>query len=235
MKFVIKSLSFVILFSFLIYTQNIPVNKHGLKIVNSPELYKQTVVSDSNNLLVDLEEFISSIVLDIKYATEDNFTGKVLYPYPKAFLRLPAAKALKKAQADFEKLGFGIKVFDAYRPYNITEMMWEYVKDPRYVAEPWKGSRHNRGCAVDITLINLETNEELAMPTPYDDFTNKAHLNYAHLQAEVLMNRKILVDTMAKYGFTALSSEWWHYDFDGWSKFALMDLSFNDLSLKSKE
>lgn len=235
MKHLIKNLLLVSLFSTLLFSQTIPDNKHGLKVINSIDLYELTVSSDSNNLIVDLEEYILSIVLDIKYATEDNFTGKILYPYPKAFLRLPAAKALKKAQEEFKQLGYGIKVFDAYRPYDVTEMMWEFVKDPRYVAEPWKGSRHNRGCAVDITLIDLETMQEIAMPTPYDDFTNKAHLNYSNLPSDVLKNRQLLVETMAKYGFTALSSEWWHYDFNGWNKYALMNLSFDQLSALNAE
>ncbi|MBS1271800.1 MAG: D-alanyl-D-alanine dipeptidase [Candidatus Marinimicrobia bacterium] len=212
--------------------QNIPVNEYGLRVVDSPELYQELVQKDSTRQLVDLEGFIPGIHLDIKYATDDNFMGKQLYPAAKAYLRLPAARALKAVQAELQSLGLELKVYDGYRPYRVTVAMWEPYKDPRYVADPASGSRHNRGCAVDVTLISLKTGEELPMPTGYDDFSEQAHHDYTDLPAEVLKNRYILKTVMERHGFAPISSEWWHYDYSGWQKYHLMDIPFSELSVK---
>jgi len=221
-------ISLLLLFS-IVEAQVIPENEYGLEVIETIDLYLETVEQDSSKLLVDLEEFIPSVVLDVKYATTDNFTEKQLYPYPKAFLRYPAAIALRKVQDELNESGLGLKVWDAYRPYTTTVLMWDYVRDPRYVADPRNGSRHNRGCAVDVTLIDLETAEELPMPTHYDNFTERAHLDYDDLSGEVLNNRALLVDVMRRHGFEPLPSEWWHFDYKDWSEFELMDLSFEEL------
>jgi D-alanyl-D-alanine dipeptidase len=107
--------------------------------------------------------------------------------------------------------------------------MWEPIRNPDYVADPAKGSRHNRGCAVDVTLVSLATGEELPMPTPYDDFTPRAHHEFADLPPEAIANRLLLRETMERHGFVALESEWWHYDFRGWEKYELMDVGFKEL------
>ncbi len=130
----------------------------------------------------------------------------------------------------FHAKGIGLKFFDAYRPYSVTKKMWQVVPDARYAANPAKGSGHNRGAAVDVTLINLKTKEELTMPTGFDDFTEKAHHNYLNLPTQVIANRKLLKSTMEKYGFAALETEWWHYSIpNAASKFELLDLSFNQI------
>lgn len=207
-------------------------NKYGLSIIENIEDYYVSVKKDSNKTLVDLRTFIPNIVLDIRYATKNNFTGQILYKETEAYLRLPAAIALKKVQTELNEMGLGIKIYDAYRPYSITELMWEYVKDDRYAADPKKGSRHNRGCAVDLTIIELSSGEELEMPTPYDDFTNKAHHAYMNLERHVIKNRALLKSLMEKYGFESITSEWWHYDFKGWSKYELMNISFSKIKEK---
>lgn len=207
-------------------------NKYGLSIIENIEDYYVSVKKDSNKTLVDLRTFIPNIVLDIRYATKNNFTGQILYKEAEAYLRLPAAIALKKVQTELNEMGLGIKIYDAYRPYSITELMWEYVKDDRYAADPKKGSRHNRGCAVDLTIIELSSGEELEMPTPYDDFTNKAHHAYMNLERHVIKNRALLKSLMEKYGFESITSEWWHYDFKGWSKYELMNISFSKIKEK---
>lgn len=162
--------------------QDIPVNKHGLKVVNTVALYKAQVKADSNQQLVNITSYIPGISTDIRYATPNNFTKRILYRHPLVVLRLPAAKALKAVQDDLRKRGYGLKIFDCYRPYRVTEKMWEIVPDDRYAADPKKGSGHNRGVAVDLTIIELKNGEEIPMPTSYDDFTEMAH--YSSIPAE---------------------------------------------------
>lgn len=228
-----RSLYFLILsfiFSVQLYAQEIPVNEYGLPVVDDVQLYFKMVQQDSSQLLVDLEDIMPNIVLDIVYATDDNFSGKKQYTMSKAYLRKAAAEALMDVQNDLmNNHDIAIKVFDAYRPYAVTIQFWEPIQDSRYVASPQYGSRHNRGCAVDLTLIDLETEEELPMPTEFDDFTEKAHHDYMDLPENVLKNRAILKNTMEKYGFLALDSEWWHYDFKGYKNYPVMDISFEDL------
>jgi beta-lactamase class A len=207
----------------------IPKNEYGLEVIDDVALYVETVRGDSTKRLVDVAEFIPSIPIDMKYATTGNFTGKQLYDYPKAFLRYPAAKALRSAQREFNGMGLGLKIWDAYRPYAVTELMWEQVRDARYAANPRNGSRHNRGCAVDVTLIRLDTGDELQMPTGYDDFSERAHLDFDDLADEVLENRDLLISVMVRHGFDPLPSEWWHFDYRDWRNYELMDISFDDL------
>lgn len=207
----------------------IPENKHGLAVVKDVDLYRRLVEKEPAKALVNLQTFIPGIDLEVRYATASNFMNEKLYPVAKAFLRKPAAEALKEAQQDFEKQGFGLRVFDGYRPYRVTEKMWERYEDPNYVADPKHGSRHNRGCAVDVTLISLATGEPLEMPTGYDDFTEKAHEDYQDLPETVLANRKLLREIMEKNGFDVLPSEWWHFDFRGWDAFELMDIPLTEI------
>lgn len=190
--------------------------------------YRQSVARAPELRLVDLETL--GIPLDIRYATPDNFMKRTLYPSAKAFLRAPAAQALAEVQRELAAQGIGIKVFDAYRPYAVTVAMWEPIKNPDYVADPKKGSRHNRGAAVDLTLIDLKTGAELPMPTPYDDFTPRAAQSFSDLPADALANRALLRDVMTKHGFDPLPSEWWHFDFRGWERFGLLDVPFSALS-----
>jgi zinc D-Ala-D-Ala dipeptidase len=204
------------------------LNEYGLHVVDTHEEYVRTVRADASKQLVDLRS-LPGITLDIRYATEENFMEQRLYPSPEAWLRAPAAVALARVQKDLAAEGLGLKVFDAYRPYSVTRMMWEPIRNPDYVADPAKGSRHNRGAAVDVTLVLLATGEELAMPTGYDDFTERAGHGFRDLPQEVLANRERLRRAMERRGFSALESEWWHYDFTGWERFELLDLAFDEL------
>ncbi len=206
-----------------------PRNPYGLDIVNTIEDYRISVEADSSNLMVDLESYIPGVVLDIRYATENNFTGKKIYTAPKAWLRKSAADSLLKIQQILSQEGLGIKVFDAYRPYAGTLYFYEVFGDTTFVAAPWKGSIHNRGCAVDLTLINLATGEELPMPTPFDEFSEKASYHYKDLPEEVLANRDKLYKVMTENGFTYYEHEWWHFNIKGRDKYKLMDISFEDL------
>lgn len=210
--------------------RSIPINEYGLQVIETPSQYRRTVAEDPANRLVDLGEEIPELQLDIRYATENNFMHRRLYPVAAAWLRAPAADALRAIEEELRARGLGLKVFDAYRPYRVTRMMWEPYKDPDFVADPAKGSRHNRGAAVDLTIIDLATGQQLPMPTPYDAFTEKAAHAYQDLPDVVLRNRALLRDVMERHGFDALPSEWWHYDFRGWQRFALMDIPLETLS-----
>lgn len=209
--------------------QAIKENPYGLLIISDIHRYDSLAKTDSNKRLVDLEKFIPEIKLDIRYATTNNFTHRQVYAGPKAYVRLPVGKALKEVEKELISAGLGLKVFDAYRPYAATLLFWDFVKDTLYVAAPWKGSRHNRACVVDVTLIDLKTGEELEMPTGYDDFTTRASVAWIPGSEKARINRQLLIDVMKKNGFTVVSSEWWHYDFNGWDKFEIMDLSFEEL------
>jgi D-alanyl-D-alanine dipeptidase len=208
-------------------TPNIPLNRHGLAVVPDVATYERLVKADADKQLVDLETL--GFKLDIRYATENNFMRQRLYPVAKAFLRRPAVLALRSVQQELAREGIGLKIFDAYRPYSVTERMWEPIQNPDYVADPKKGSRHNRGAAVDLTLIDLRTGAELPMPTPYDDFTPRAAHSFMDLPAEAIANRTRLREIMTRHGFEPLPSEWWHYDFGGWQRFELMDVPLNSL------
>ncbi|MCX7638346.1 MAG: M15 family metallopeptidase, partial [Cyclobacteriaceae bacterium] len=178
---------------------------------------------------VNLEKFIPGIVLDIRYATTNNFTGEQIYNIPRAYARRPVAEALKRAQQDFARHGVGIKIFDAYRPYRATVKFYEVYRDTTYVASPYKGSRHNRGCAVDMTLVDLKTGEELKMPTAFDAFTRDAWPSTPVRDPLVRKNRDLLISIMQKHGFKVNASEWWHFDFIGWEKFEVLDIAFEEL------
>jgi len=171
-------------------------------------------------------------VLDIRYATTNNFTGEKIYSIAKAYARKPVAEALKKIQADLKSQGLGIKIFDAYRPYKATVKFYEVYGDTTYVASPYKGSRHNRGCALDLTLIDLKTGKELKMPTGYDSFSKDAWPTSPVKDPEALKNRTLLINVMEKHGFRVNSSEWWHFDFIGWKKFEVLDIDFEELQNK---
>jgi D-alanyl-D-alanine dipeptidase len=204
-------------------------NKYGLTVVSGYADYLKKVAADSSNILMSINKNVPGVVLDIKYATKDNFVKEAVYNLPLAFARKPVVEALAKVQAELKKEGLGLKIWDAYRPYSVTCLFYEKTQDSVYTAAPWKGSRHNRGCAVDLTIINLKTGKELKMPTPYDDFTDKAHPDYMKLPGEVLHNRNLLATVMKKYGFSVYPSEWWHFDYRGWENFELIDISFEQL------
>jgi len=178
--------------------------------------------------LVELNTVIPDIVLDIRYATDDNFVGKVLYPSSRCFLAKKPALALKQVQQDLKREGFSLKVFDGYRPLSVQKQMWEILPDSRYVADPSTGSNHNRAYSVDVTLLDLDGNE-MPMPSQFDDFSEKAHRNYMDCPQEAVRHRKILEDAMKKHGFMGISSEWWHFDYKGYKNRPVLDIPLDSL------
>lgn len=171
-----------------------------------------------------LRDVDPSIVIDARYATANNFTGHVLYPHDELYLVKDAALRLKRVNERLKKMQLRLKVWDAYRPVSIQQKLWDIVPDSRYVADPKKGSRHNRGCAVDVTIVDQDDNE-LPMPTGYDDFSEKAHLDYMDLPPYIIANRQLLIDVMTAEGFSTISTEWWHFDAPGWENYPVMDIN----------
>ena len=182
----------------------------GLNSVFGQDL--QQVKVDST--FVNLKDYSSDFVYDMKYATPDNFLKMKVYDCAECYLRLKTVKALINANETFRKLGYKIKIFDCYRPLSIQKRMWKIVSNPKYVADPAKGSIHNRGGAVDMTLIDQDGNE-INFGTDFDFFGKKASHSYKKLNRKILDNRIFLRKVMEQNGFKALESEWWHYDFSG--------------------
>ena len=202
--------------------------RYGLQ----PQTYSQYVAmakKDNKKELVDLEKHVPGLVLDIRYATTNNFTGERIYDKAKAYARRPVADALLAVQKELRPKGLGIKMFDAYRPYRATVKFYEVYKDTTYVASPYRGSRHNRGCALDLTIVDLKTGKELPMPTEYDSFKKEAWPSTPVKDPVIRANRQLLIDVMQKHGFKVNGSEWWHYDFIGWKNYEVMDIDFSEL------
>jgi D-alanyl-D-alanine dipeptidase len=201
-----------------------------LVVINEVKQWKNICSKDPRKKMTDLKRTLPGLRTDLRYATTNNFMHRRLYPRIKTtWLRKPAADSLAMVQKDLEEKGLGLKVFDAYRPYSVTEKMWEPIRDERYVADPKKGSGHNRGVAVDLTIIDLGTKKELDMGTGFDNFSDTAHHSFLQLPQKVLQNRVLLKTVMEKHGFKALESEWWHYSLYNASDFELLDLSFSAL------
>jgi len=207
------------LFALFLITVACATTTHPPVIRDAAE-YDRLVAADPDKRLVE----ITDIPRDVRYATTNNFMHAKLYPVSKVMLRRPAAIALHEVERELARDGLGLKIFDGYRPYRVTVQMWKPIRNPDFVADPAKGSRHNRGAAVDLTLIDLRTGKELPMPTGYDDFTPRARQDFNDLPAEAIANRAKLREVMIKHGFDPLPSEWWHFDFRGWERFELLDL-----------
>jgi D-alanyl-D-alanine dipeptidase len=205
------------------------LNPYGLELTNSIEKYHEDVLSNPDNELINLIDLIPGLVLDIRYATHNNFTNEIVYELPLAFLRRPVAEALADVQNELEEHGLGLKIFDAYRPYQATLKFWNLIGNTQFVAAPWKGSRHNRGAAVDLTIIVLKTGKELEMPTAFDAFTEKASPDYNQLPEYQIVNRNYLIKIMRRHGFRVFPSEWWHFDYKHWENYNLVDLPFDQL------
>lgn len=170
------------------------------------------VVWGQQSDFVRLKDLSPDFVYELKYATPDNFLKQAVYDCGECYLRKSTAEALVKANEAFKQLGYRIKLFDCYRPLSVQKKMWKILPGTHYVANPAKGSKHNRGAAVDLTLVDAQ-GKELNMGTPFDFFGKEAHHTYTQHSKEVLENRKLLKETLNKYNFKSIYSEWWHYEF----------------------
>lgn len=219
---------FVIVWIFLGFSANA---QNTLKIVTHLKDYHHQIKENPNMQLVEIVKVIPNVKLDIRYATKNNFTGVAVYREARAFARKPVVDALQKVQDELNKQGLGLKFFDGYRPYAVTVKFWEvtHLAKKAFVANPKAGSRHNRGCAVDLTIVNLKSGKALEMPTTYDSFSEAASPTYEDITPLQRKNRDFLIKIMENHGFTVFKNEWWHYDFNGWEKFPLMDIPFEKL------
>jgi D-alanyl-D-alanine dipeptidase len=181
--------------------------------------------------LVELTTLDATLRLDIRYATSRNFLGTPLYSEPRAFLQRPAAEALVRVRRSLAAEGYGLTVFDAYRPWFVTRLFWDAMPEDlhRFVADPARGSRHNRGCAVDVTLHELRTGREVSMPSLYDEATERAYPSYSGGAAEQRRLRDLLRRRMEAEGFTVYEFEWWHYDYRDWQSYAIENVRFEDI------
>lgn len=181
--------------------------------------------------LVDVTKVDPNIKLDIRYATDNNFMGTGLYDKAAAFMQRPAAQALGKACLKLRKKGYGVIIFDAYRPWYVTKMFWDATPDHQkeFVANPQSGSRHNRGTAVDLTLYDLKTGKEVEMTGGYDEFSNRSYPNYPGGTSRQRHYREVLRKAMESEGFTVNDSEWWHFDYKDWKKYPVMNKTFDEV------
>jgi zinc D-Ala-D-Ala dipeptidase len=181
--------------------------------------------------LVDVATLDRRITLDIRYATSDNFLSTSVYSQARAFLQRPAAEALLRAHRALRKNGYGLRVFDAYRPWYVTKIFWDAtpVDKHEFVADPAKGSRHNRGCAVDLTLYDLKTGLEAQMPGVYDEMSPRSYPTYTGGTPGQRARRDLLRRVMENEGFHVFETEWWHFDYKDWQKYAIGNTPFEQM------
>jgi zinc D-Ala-D-Ala dipeptidase len=181
--------------------------------------------------LVELVKLDSSIHLDIKYATNANLTGKPVYKEARAFMQRDAAMALVKANLELKKLGYGLLIFDGYRPWSVTKIFWGQTskENKRFVADPKVGSKHNRGCAVDLTLFDLKTGKAIKMPGEYDEMSDRSYPNYTGGTDLERQMRDLLRSNMEAQGFTVYDYEWWHFDFKDWKTYRIGNIPFSKI------
>ena len=179
--------------------------------------------------LVEIIKLDPTIRLDIRYATKNNFSGKAVYKEPRAFLQRPAAEALVRINQAVRKQGYGLVIFDGYRPWSVTKVFWDMTPEDRkiFVADPSKGSRHNRGSAVDLSLFDLKTGANVKMPSEYDEMTERSHIDYDCATPEAKRLREILRSAMHAEGFMVYEPEWWHYDYKDWKEYPILNVKFS--------
>ena len=182
--------------------------------------------------LIELIKLDSTLKLDIRYATSNNFVGRPVYTEARAFLQRPAALALIKANAELKSMGYGLLIFDGYRPWHVTKLFWEITPKSKreFVADPRKGSRHNRGCAVDLTLYDLKTGKEIEMTSGYDEMNERSHPDYKGGTEAQRNMRDLLRSKMETHNFTVYENEWWHFDYNEWKLYAIYDIPFSEIN-----
>ena len=181
--------------------------------------------------LIELTKLSRTIKLDIRYATANNFVGRPVYTESRAFMQRPAAEALVRVHKLLKKEGLGLVIFDGYRPWAVTKLFWEVTPEDKrkFVADPAKGSKHNRGCAVDLSIYDLKSGKLLPMPSDFDEFSEKASPAYAGGSDQERRNRDKLRSMMEAEGFTVNANEWWHFDYRDWELYAIYNIPFADL------
>lgn len=181
--------------------------------------------------LVELIKLDTSIHLDIRYATSNNLVGRPVYTEARAFLQRPAAEALVRVNKELKTLGYGLLIFDGYRPWSVTKTFWDITtkENKKFVADPKKGSRHNRGCAVDLSLYEIASGKEVPMTGVYDEMSERSYPDYKGGTAEQRRTRDLLRSKMEANGFTVYPFEWWHFDFNDWKSYRIENIQFSEI------
>jgi D-alanyl-D-alanine dipeptidase len=181
--------------------------------------------------LVELTKLDPAIKLDIRYAGSNNFLGTPVYTQARAFLQAPAAAALVRAEHEVEASGYGLIIHDGYRPWYVTKIFWDATPGEQkiFVANPAEGSKHNRGCAVDLSLYDLKTGKEVEMPSGYDEMTARAYADYSGGTPDERARRALLRRAMERQGFVVNPTEWWHFDYKDWKQYPILNTKFEDL------
>jgi len=202
-----------------------------LSVCRSVKDLQKSIQKDEENRLFELKTLIPSLKYELRYAGTDNFVGRPMYPRNTqiTFLRKSPASALKRIEEELNQQGLGLKIWDAYRPYSVTVAFWDLIGDERYVANPAKGSGHNRGIAIDLTIVDKKSGQECDMGTGFDHFSDTAHHSFQSLPKAVLQNRALLRNLMEKNGFKAYEEEWWHYSWPDPIRFEVLDIPFSKL------
>ena len=184
--------------------------------------------------LVELVKLDPTIRLDIRYATKNNFLGRPVYKQARAFLQRPAAEALVRVNQALRKEGYGLVIFDGYRPWSVTKIFWDVTPEDKkiFVADPSQGSRHNRGCAVDLSMFDLKTGLLAKMPSEYDEMTERSHSNYGCGTVDSKRLRDKLRAAMEAEGFSVYEPEWWHYDYKDWKEYPILNVKFSEIGKK---
>lgn len=182
--------------------------------------------------LVELVSFEPTIKLDIRYATPNNLAGRPVYEQARAFLQRPAAEALVRAHRALKPQGFGLLIFDGYRPWRVTKLFWDVTPPAKreFVANPSQGSKHNRGCAVDLSLYDLSTGREVEMPSAYDEMSPRAYPDYRGGSADARRRRDLLRSAMEREGFSVEPNEWWHFNYKDWKSYRILDIPFDAIT-----
>jgi D-alanyl-D-alanine dipeptidase len=181
--------------------------------------------------LAELVKLDPTIKLDIRYATTNNFLGTPVYTQARAFLQRPAAEAVVRASQELKAQGYGLIIHDGYRPWYVTKIFWDATPNDKkmFVADPAQGSKHNRGCAVDLSLYDLKTGKEVQMPSGYDEMTPRAFADYAGGTTDEKVRRSLLRRAMEKQHFAVNPTEWWHFDYADWKQYPILNVKFEDL------
>ena len=198
--------------------------------ITSLEVYQRQVTQDAKLELVNLAEAIPTVVLDVRYATSRNLLGKPLYQMARAYLRRPVAEALSRVQHVLQQRGVGLCVYDAYRPYSLATRFYEQLRGKAAEeASGWQSFRPNRGCSVDVALVEYATGRHVPLPTEYEAVSPAAHSQFKTLPAHILLNRCLLLAAMKQQGFINYPGKWWRFDHKCWPEFDLVDLPFEAL------
>jgi D-alanyl-D-alanine dipeptidase len=186
--------------------------------------------------LVELVTLDASLRLDVRYATTNNFMAAVFYEEPRVFLQRPAAEAVVRAHRSLRDRGYGLLLHDGYRPWHVTKMFWDATPEVQrtFVADPANGSRHNRGCAIDLTLYDLATGEPMPMTGGYDEFSERSYPDYPGGTSRQRYHRALLRDAMERHGFTVYEYEWWHFDHELWREYPLGNQTFEEIEAQAQ-